>query len=61
MQDKTKNLIVTITFCFMLIFVFISNCFVEDLEVSIVERRKLAQFPKISFENLLNRRCNGKI
>ena len=61
MQDKTKNLIVVITFCLILIFILVSNCFAEDIEISILERRKLAKFPKITVECILNRRCNGKI
>ena len=54
MLDKTKNIVVVFSFMTLLILVFILNLFKEDVEVSLVERRKLAKFPNITFKNILN-------
>lgn len=54
MQDKTKHIIITIGFVSVLIVIFISNILAKDIEVSIAERRKLAQFPEITLEKVLN-------
>ena len=51
MLDKTKNIVVVFSFMTFLILVFILNLCKEDTEVSIVERRKLAKFPNITFKN----------
>lgn len=52
MQDKTKNFIITVGFSFIIILVFIANIIVKDTKISITERRKLAQTPKITIRNL---------
>lgn len=49
-----KNKILSILFFTFLISFFFLNIFVKDVEVSISERRKLEQFPKFSFENVLD-------
>lgn len=54
MQDKTKNKIIAIGFIVILIAVFLANIFAKDKQISIAERRKLAQFPKINLENIIN-------
>lgn len=54
MGDKTKNIIITIGFIFILTMVFILNIVVKDKKVSNVERRKLAQLPKVNLENILS-------
>lgn len=54
MLDKTKNIAVTVTFMLILILFFIVNLCKKDTTISISERRKLATFPKINAENLLN-------
>lgn len=54
MQDRTKNLIIVFVFCTILIFTFVVNCFAEDIEVSKIERRRLAQFPQITSKKILN-------
>ena len=54
MQDKTKNVIVTIGFVLILILVFLINILAKDKEISVTERRKLAQFPEVSISKLLN-------
>ena len=52
MQDKTKNIIITIGFVVILILVFIVNIFAEDKQISVTERRKLVSFPEISISKL---------
>lgn len=54
MQDKTKNIIITIGFAVILIAVFVINLISKDKEISITERRRLAQFPKINIESVNN-------
>lgn len=52
MNDKVKNVVVTISFLFVVIVVSIVNIIKKDTEVSIAERRKLQQFPKFSIDEL---------
>lgn len=54
MQDKTKNVIITIGFITVLLIVFIINLIIEDKEISITERRKLVQFPEITMQKLFS-------
>ena len=52
MQNKTKNKIIVIGFVTILFLFFIINLIKKDEQISIAERRKLAQFPKITFQTL---------
>lgn len=52
MSDKVKNVVVTISFLFVIIIILITNLLKEDIEVSLAERRKLQQFPKLSSNEL---------
>lgn len=54
MSDKIKNIVVTISFIFILVIIFICNLLKNDAEISIPERRKMAQFPEITTKNLLD-------
>lgn len=54
MQEKTKNKIVTIGFVIILIAVFLINLLTEDKQISLTERRKLAEFPSITLSKILN-------
>ena len=54
MQNKTKNIIVTIGFVVILMATFVINLISKDQEISISERRKLAQFPEITVKKILN-------
>lgn len=54
MNDKTKNIVVTISFMFVIIIVFIANIVKEDTIISVSERRKLATFPKFTVSSLMN-------
>lgn len=60
MNNKTKNIIITIGFCLVLLLVFIINIIVKDKPISITERRKLAQFPEVSISKLLNGETTSK-
>ena len=54
MQVKMKNVIITIGFIMILSIVFFVNMISKDKEISTAERRKLAQFPEITFEKIEN-------
>lgn len=60
MQDKTKNIIITIIFVFLLMLVFFINILTKDKEISVTERRKLAQFPEFSISKLLKGETTSK-
>lgn len=53
MSDKVKNVVVTISFLFVIIIMLVANILKKDTEVSLTERRKLQQFPEFSMEKLL--------
>lgn len=54
MEDKKKNIIITIIFSLYLASFFIINLTKEDTLISISERRKLKQFPNLSINTLFN-------
>lgn len=54
MQEKTKNIIVTIGFLAILLVVFFTNIMVKDKEISTTERRKLSQFPEINISKIFS-------
>ena len=54
MQDKIKNIIITIGFVVIIMAIFLINIIVKDEQISITERRKLAQFPELSISKILN-------
>lgn len=60
MQDKTKNIIITIGFVFILMLTCIINITAKDKLVSASERRKLTQFPEISVSKLFRGETTGK-
>ena len=49
-----KNKVITISFLIIVFGMFFTNLIVKDQDVSMLERRKLAQFPEITFENIIN-------
>jgi len=53
-QDKTKNIIITIGFVVILMATFVINLIAKDQTISTSERRKLAQFPEITIKKILN-------
>lgn len=54
MQDRTKNIVVTIGFIIILIGIFLTNIIVKDKQISTTERRKLAQLPEISVAKIIS-------
>ena len=51
-----KDKIITIAFIIIICGMFLVNLFVKDTEISTLERRKLAQFPEITLERIVNRK-----
>ena len=60
MQNKTKNIIITIGFIVILLVAFLANIVSEDIVISTTERRKLAQFPEIAISKRSNNIHIGK-
>lgn len=60
MLDKTKNIVVTVTFSVLLILFFLANILKKDTEISITERRKLARFPQITVKSVLDGSFSNK-
>ena len=60
MLDKTKNIVVTTIFIWILIVFFLANLLKKDTEISLTERRKLTQFPDITIKNILNGSFSNK-
>ena len=54
MTDKVKNVVITITFLFVIIIIMLLNFIKKDEEISLSERRKLTQFPEFSFSKLID-------
>ena len=54
MKNKIKNYIISIGFATILIVTLIANIIIEDKKISNTERRKLAQFPEITTQKILN-------
>lgn len=54
MNDKVKNIVVTISFLFVIIMTLLVNIITKDVTISLAERRKLQQLPKISIATLFN-------
>ena len=54
MREKTKNIIITIGFVLILMVVFFLNLLTKDNLYSDAERRKLQQFPEITFNKIKN-------
>ena len=54
MSEKNKSKIISILFIFILILGFLINILKKDETISIAERRKLEQFPKISVSEVFD-------
>lgn len=61
MEDKTRNVVITIGFIVILMLLFLANIVKQDQAISIIERRKLAQFPEITLKTLINGELSKKI
>ena len=54
MNSKLKNIIISVSFIFILVGFMLGNIFSQDKEISYEERRKLKQYPKLTIEKLIN-------
>ncbi len=61
MKDKIKNIIITLGFVIILVIILLANILKKDQEISIIERRKLAQFPEITLKKIVNEDTTKKI
>ena len=61
MKEKTKNKVVVFTFILILFAILIANIAKKDEEISMTERRKLTQFPKITFEKIVNGKTSEEL
>lgn len=61
MSDKTKNVVVTITFLLFLVLVLIANILKKDTDISITERRELAKFPHITMKTIWDGSASKKL
>lgn len=53
-ENKIKDKLIVIGFVGLLIVIFILNIVIKDKEISMTERRKLTQFPKITLNELMS-------
>ena len=61
MNKKIKNIIISIGFVTILILILLLNIIKKDTEISISERRKLAKFPKITIEGIINKTVTNNL
>ena len=54
MNDKIKDIVVTIIFLFTIISLFLINVIKKDTDISIAERRRLATMPELTTKNLFD-------
>lgn len=54
MNDKIKDIVVTIIFLFIVISLFLINVIKEDTDISVAERRKLATMPELTTKSLFD-------
>ena len=54
MNDKIKDIIVTLVFLFTIISLFLINVIKKDTDISIAERRKLATMPELTIKSLFD-------
>lgn len=54
MNDKIKDIVVTIIFLFTIIALFLINIIKEDTDISVAERRKLATMPELTTKSLFD-------
>lgn len=54
MNDKIKDIVVTIIFLFTIISLFLINVIKEDTDISVAERRKLATMPELTTKSLFD-------
>ena len=55
MEDKIKNILVSVMFLGIITFFMSVNILTKDKDISNSERRKLQQFPKITSQSLVDK------
>ena len=61
MKEKTKNVIILILFILIFSIVLILNICTKDIDISITERRKLKQFPKLTTKTVFNGKFSNEL
>lgn len=61
MSEKTRNKIIVIGFVSILFIFFIANIVKKDEQISLTERRKLTQFPTITFKSIKSGKVSENI
>ena len=54
MEDKARNVVISIGFIVILLILFLANILKQDQVISITERRKLEQFPEITLKKTID-------
>lgn len=54
MNDKIKDIVVTLVFLFTIISLFLINVIKKDTDISVAERRKLATMPELTTKSLFD-------
>ncbi len=54
MSDKTRDIVITIMFVVLINLFFFANLLKKDTEISVTERRKLAQLPNLTLKTVLD-------
>ena len=54
MNNKLKNIIISLSFIIVIVGLMVGNIFSQDKELSYDERRKLSQLPKFTVEKLIS-------
>ncbi|MBS5016890.1 MAG: hypothetical protein KHZ43_02290 [Eubacterium ventriosum] len=54
MNDKIKDIVVTLVFLFIIISLFLINVIKKDTDISIAERRELAAMPELTTKSLFD-------
>ena len=58
--EKIKNIVITATILTVILSLMLGQIFIKDESISLAERRKLALFPTISFEEIINTKFMSK-
>lgn len=61
MKNEFKDVIITVGFVIILVVILLANVLNKEKEISITERRKLAQFPEISLRKIMNGEVTKKL
>lgn len=57
---KVKNIIITVLFALIIVGMFVLNVATKDIEISLIERRKLSQFPDLTKDVVFSTEFSNK-